>query len=183
MVGILLLQDFIAIFLLVFLDQGELAQAEVLRTLLAFPALLLLAWGMTRFVLVPLIAFVAFQAGSTHNFSRNLPRAWPLRTALRLGPSRSRLISVAIRSRPAGFQSVARRFHSADLTSGVLGGIHIPSDGYANAVDVTNALARGATAARARIFQNTPVAEILTSAGRVSGVATDRGEIRADNDG
>ena len=56
MVGILLLQDFIAIFLLVFLDQGELARAEILRTLLAFPALLLLAWGMTRFVLVPLVA-------------------------------------------------------------------------------------------------------------------------------
>ncbi len=64
---------------------------------------------------------------------------------------------------------------------GVLGGIHIPSDGYANAVDVTNALARGATAAGARIFQNTPVMEILTAAGRVSGVATDRGEIQADH--
>ncbi len=56
MVGILLLQDFIAIFLLVFLDQGSLEQAAVLRTLLAFPTLLLLAWGMTRFIIVPLIA-------------------------------------------------------------------------------------------------------------------------------
>ena len=56
MVGILLLQDFIAIFLLVFLDQGTLEQAVVLRTLLAFPVLLLLAWGMTRFIIVPLIA-------------------------------------------------------------------------------------------------------------------------------
>lgn len=55
-VGILLLQDFIAIFLLVFLDQGTLEGAETLRTLVAFPALLLLAWGATRFVLVPLIA-------------------------------------------------------------------------------------------------------------------------------
>ena len=56
MVGILLLQDFIAIFLLVFLDQGELEQAAVLGTLVAFPALLLLAWGATRFVIFPLIA-------------------------------------------------------------------------------------------------------------------------------
>ena len=55
-VGILLLQDFIAIFLLVFLDQGTLEGAATLRTLVAFPALLLLAWGATRFVLVPLIA-------------------------------------------------------------------------------------------------------------------------------
>ena len=55
-VGILLLQDFIAIFLLVFLDQGTLDGTATLRTLVAFPALLLLAWGATRFVLVPLIA-------------------------------------------------------------------------------------------------------------------------------
>ena len=63
---------------------------------------------------------------------------------------------------------------------GVLGGIHIPSDGYANAVDVTNALAKGARAAGARIFQNTPIKSILTAGGRVAGVATDRGEIEAD---
>ena len=62
----------------------------------------------------------------------------------------------------------------------VLGGIHIPSDGYANAVDVTNALAKGARAAGARIFQNTPVESILTAGGRVAGVVTDRGEIKAD---
>ena len=55
-VGILLLQDFIAIFLLVFLDQGTLEGAATLRTLVAFPALLLLAWGATRFALIPLIA-------------------------------------------------------------------------------------------------------------------------------
>ena len=35
-------------------------------------------------------------------------------------------------------------------TSDVLGGIHIPTDGYANAVDITQALARGARAAGAR---------------------------------
>ncbi len=56
MVGILLLQDFIAIFLLVFLDQGSLDGSATLRTLLAFPALLLPAWAITRFVLIPLIA-------------------------------------------------------------------------------------------------------------------------------
>ena len=62
----------------------------------------------------------------------------------------------------------------------VLGGIHIPSDGYANAVDVTNALAKGARAAGARIVENTAVTAIHTTGGRVSGVATDRGEIEAD---
>ncbi len=65
-------------------------------------------------------------------------------------------------------------------TADVLGGIHIPSDGYANAVDVTNALAKGATAAGARIFRDTPVTAINTAAGRVTGVTTDRGKIDAD---
>ncbi len=55
-VGILLLQDFIAIFLLVFLDQGTLEGTATLRTLMAFPALLLITWAVTRFVLIPLVA-------------------------------------------------------------------------------------------------------------------------------
>ncbi len=65
-------------------------------------------------------------------------------------------------------------------TSDVVGGIHIPSDGYANAVDVTQALARGARAAGARILQNVAVTAIHTAFGRVTGVATDRGDIEAD---
>ena len=65
-------------------------------------------------------------------------------------------------------------------TEDVLGGIHIPTDGYANAVDITNALARGATDAGARILQNVPVTAIRTSAGSVTGVSTERGDIDAD---
>ena len=57
---------------------------------------------------------------------------------------------------------------------------HTDSDGYANAVDVTNALAKGATAAGARIYQNVPVTAIRTAGGSVAGVATERGEIDAD---
>ncbi|HJO10845.1 MAG: cation:proton antiporter [Gammaproteobacteria bacterium] len=56
MVGILLLQDFIAIFLLAFLDGGNLEQSSALRVLLAFPLLLLLAYITTRYILVTLIA-------------------------------------------------------------------------------------------------------------------------------
>ena len=66
-------------------------------------------------------------------------------------------------------------------TSDVIGGIHIPSDGYANAVDVTQALAKGARAAGARIVQNLPVTAIRTDAGRVIGVTTDQGEVDADH--
>ena len=65
-------------------------------------------------------------------------------------------------------------------TEDVLGGIHIPSDGYANAVDITQALAKGARAGGARIFQNVPVTAIRTAAGRVTGVGTGYGDIDAD---
>ena len=56
MVGILLLQDFIAIFLLVFLDSGNLEQASPLRVLLAFPLLLAIAYYAAQYVLIKLIA-------------------------------------------------------------------------------------------------------------------------------
>ena len=65
-------------------------------------------------------------------------------------------------------------------TGDLLGGIHIPSDGYANAVDITNALARGARAGGARIFQNVTVTAIHTGPGGVTGVTTDQGDIEAD---
>ena len=62
----------------------------------------------------------------------------------------------------------------------VLGGIHIPTDGYANAVDITQALAKGARSAGARIVENLPATAIRTAKGRVTGVATAHGEIDAD---
>ena len=63
---------------------------------------------------------------------------------------------------------------------GVVGGIHIPSDGYANAVDVTQALAKGARAAGVKIFQNTKVTGIRHDGRRATGVDTDAGRIDAD---
>ena len=65
-------------------------------------------------------------------------------------------------------------------TSDVLGGIHIPTDGYANAVDITQALAKGARAAGARIVENVPVTAIRTAEGRLTGVTTEQGEVDAD---
>ncbi|MGI9251861.1 MAG: cation:proton antiporter [Pseudohongiellaceae bacterium] len=55
MVGILLLQDFIAIALLVFLDSGGM-EAVAIEVLLALPALLVISWLATRYVLIFLIA-------------------------------------------------------------------------------------------------------------------------------
>lgn len=56
MVGILLLQDFIAIFLLVFLDSGNIEQSAALRVLLAFPLLIVIAYYAAQYILVKLIA-------------------------------------------------------------------------------------------------------------------------------
>lgn len=56
MVGILLLQDFIAIFLLVFLDTGDLTRSTPLRLLLAFPLLLGISYYAAQYILVKLIA-------------------------------------------------------------------------------------------------------------------------------
>ncbi len=56
MVGILLMQDFIAIFLITFLDAGNLQQSAALRVLIAFPLLLVFAYFTTQYVLIKLIA-------------------------------------------------------------------------------------------------------------------------------
>ena len=77
---------------------------------------------------------------------------------------------------PAAIRARVPLLHTRDL----LGGIYIPSDGYANAVDITNALAKGARAAGASIFQNVPVTAIRTGSRGVTGVATDHGDIAAD---
>ncbi|MEJ2171903.1 MAG: FAD-dependent oxidoreductase [Woeseiaceae bacterium] len=66
--------------------------------------------------------------------------------------------------------------HSADL----LGGIHIPTDGYANAVDISQALAKGARANGAQIFQNTKVTKILHDTRKVTGVSTPAGDMTAN---
>jgi glycine cleavage system T protein len=62
----------------------------------------------------------------------------------------------------------------------VIGGIHIPSDGYANAVDITQALAKGARSRGALIVQDLKVTAVHHDGQRVSGVQTERGRIDAD---
>lgn len=64
-------------------------------------------------------------------------------------------------------------------TDDLFGGIHIPSDGYANAVDITQALAKGAKNRGARIFTDTKVEAILRDGDEVTGVRTAEGEIRS----
>ncbi len=65
-------------------------------------------------------------------------------------------------------------------TDGVVGGIFIPSDGQANPIDITQALARGARTGGAQIFENTLVTKVLHSAGKITGVETEAGTVEAD---
>ena len=65
-------------------------------------------------------------------------------------------------------------------TDGMLSAIWSPEDGRANPVDVTMAIATGARKRGVRIVEGCPVDDILVERGRVRGVVTPRGTIRAD---
>jgi 4-methylaminobutanoate oxidase (formaldehyde-forming) len=78
-----------------------------------------------------------------------------------------------------GPQEIRSLYPLANLDD-VIGGIHIPSDGYANAVDITQALAKGARSRGARIIQDLKVNSILHDGSTALGVQTDAGPIEAD---
>lgn len=65
-------------------------------------------------------------------------------------------------------------------TDDIIGGIFIPSDGQANPIDITQALAKGARMGGAQIFENTLVTRVLHSDGKITGVETEQGPIEAD---
>ncbi|MDH3597353.1 MAG: FAD-dependent oxidoreductase, partial [Rhodospirillales bacterium] len=60
------------------------------------------------------------------------------------------------------------------------GGVWLPKDGQTNPIDTTVALAKGARAGGALIFEDTKVTAIHRANGRVTGVTTDRGDIEAE---
>ncbi|MEK9724767.1 MAG: FAD-dependent oxidoreductase [Rhodospirillaceae bacterium] len=62
----------------------------------------------------------------------------------------------------------------------IVGGIFIPSDGQADPVGITQALAKGARMGGAQIFERTRVERILVDDGRAVGVRTDAGDVAAD---
>ena len=94
--------------------------------------------------------------------------------------------------RKADFASLfgieAHYMHTAEITErwplmnagGVLGGIYMPSDGSANPIDLTQALAKGARTYGASIREKIKVEEVLTEGGKVTGVRTEEGTISAD---
>src|SRR6266436_7463365 len=74
----------------------------------------------------------------------------------------------------------AQRLFPPMSTDGVLGAAYLPTDGYIDPSQLTFALAEGARRRGAEIYTNTRVTEITVERGRVGGVVTDRGQIRAE---
>ena len=73
-----------------------------------------------------------------------------------------------------------KALHPLVNLDGVVGGLHIPRDGQADPANVCHALAKGARARGARIFERVKVTGIKVEAGRACGVMTDHGAIDAD---
>lgn len=74
---------------------------------------------------------------------------------------------------------VKRLWPLADV-SDLQAAFHFPDDGRVNPTDVTQALAKGARSRGAQILENTPVTGILQEHGRVLGVRTHAGDVKAE---
>ena len=60
------------------------------------------------------------------------------------------------------------------------GAVFLPKDGQTNPIDTTRALAQGARNRGAQIFENIRVQGALKETGKVHGVVTDQGKIKAE---
>jgi 4-methylaminobutanoate oxidase (formaldehyde-forming) len=76
--------------------------------------------------------------------------------------------------------SAAKELYPLIEVGDLAGAIHIPADGQANPIDITRALAAGARRSGARLVEGCKVTGITRAKGRVSGVETELGPIRAE---
>src|SRR6266699_1698142 len=118
-----------------------------------------------------------------------LETGWHEVGSLRLASSQERMEELA---RQAGWAKTfglpldivsadeAQRLFPSMSTEGVLGAAYLPTDGYIDPSQLTQALAEGARRRGAEIYTNTRVAEITVEGGRVTGVVTDRGSIESE---
>ena len=74
----------------------------------------------------------------------------------------------------------ARDLFPLMTTEGVLGAVHLPTDGYLDPSQLTYALADGARRGGCQIFTNTRVTGIDVERGRVRRVRTERGDIETE---
>jgi 4-methylaminobutanoate oxidase (formaldehyde-forming) len=87
--------------------------------------------------------------------------------------------SFGIEAHVIGLDEAKRRYPLL-RTDDLVGAVWIPSDGKANPADITQALATGARAAGARIFEKVEVKNIAVADGRVTGVETAEGTIATE---
>src|SRR6059058_785280 len=118
-----------------------------------------------------------------------LETGWHEVGSLRLASSQERMEELA---RQAGWAKTfglplelvsaddAQRLFPPLSTDGVLGAAYLPTDGYIDPSQLTQALAEGARRRGAEIYTNTRVTEITVERGRVGGVVTDRDEIQTE---
>ncbi len=66
-------------------------------------------------------------------------------------------------------------------TEGARGAFWFPGDGYTNPIDTTMALAKGARANGAQIFEDTKIERVVIEGGRAVGVETEEGLVRAEH--
>lgn len=76
-------------------------------------------------------------------------------------------------------EEVANRFPLVE-PEGLHGGMYFPDDGVANATDTTNALAAGARSGGATLLEGVGVLDVLQQNGRVTGVATEFGDVQSE---
>jgi heterotetrameric sarcosine oxidase gamma subunit len=95
-----------------------------------------------------------------------------------------RRLAVATRRLGVNYQEISptevKKLWPLADTSDVLAGFYTPEDGRANPVDVTMALAKGARMGGVRIFEETEVIGINKENRCVTGVVTNKGEIKAE---
>ena len=74
----------------------------------------------------------------------------------------------------------ARELHPYLNIDDLCGAIFLPKDGQTNPIDTTRALAQGAKMRGACILENVKVEGVQKRQGRVTGVLTDKGEVKAE---
>jgi 4-methylaminobutanoate oxidase (formaldehyde-forming) len=115
--------------------------------------------------------------GFKQNGSVGLARTQARLTELRRQAAMGRACGLEIHElSPAEARQLYPLIEVADLA----GAVHIPADGQANPIDIAQALAKGARQNGARVIEGCKVTGIARANGRVTGVATERGAIRAD---
>ncbi|MDH3651171.1 MAG: FAD-dependent oxidoreductase [Saprospiraceae bacterium] len=96
---------------------------------------------------------------------------------LKRGASMARVFDLEVELMTA--QEMAKMWPLVNMDD-VIGGVFLPGDGQTNPVDTTMALAKGAKMRGAEIFEETRVTGILRKNRVVTGVSTEKGDIRAE---